>query len=94
MKFYFIRHGQSNYNVKNLCNDDPKKRVYLTALGKKQAENARERLKNENIEVIYISELPRTKQTAHIINKSHKVPIKVDARINERKTGFEGRSCF
>lgn len=91
MRIYFVRHGQSNYNVRHLCNDDPKKRVYLTKLGKGQIEDVARKLNNKNIEIIFASELPRTIQSAKIINKFHKVPIIIDFRINDRKTGFEGR---
>lgn len=91
MKAFFVRHGQTNYNLKDLCNDDPKKDVHLTELGKRQAEEVAEKLRNEKIGVIFISELPRTRETAEIINRFHGAPIKVDKRLNDRKTGFEGR---
>ncbi len=94
MRIYFVRHGQTNYNLKNLCNDDISKDVYLTELGKKQAQDVGKKLKNEKIEVIFVSELKRTRQTAEIINKYHNALIKVDSRINDRKTGFEGKSYF
>ncbi|MDO8508392.1 MAG: histidine phosphatase family protein [Nanoarchaeota archaeon] len=94
MRIYFVRHGQSNYNVGNLCNDDPKKKVFLTELGKKQAEKVRANLKNEQINGIFVSQLPRTMETAKIINSDHHAPIMVDSRINDRKTGFEGKSYF
>ena len=94
MRLYFLRHGQSNYNVKDLCNSDPTKKVYLTELGIKQIEKASEVLKNEKLDVIFISQFPRTKQSADIINKFHNVKIKKDKRINDRKTGFEGKSYY
>ncbi|MDD5178260.1 MAG: histidine phosphatase family protein [Candidatus Nanoarchaeia archaeon] len=91
MKIFFVRHGKTNYNEKHLCNDDPTKKVYLTELGLNQAKEVAEKLKGKKIEKIFISELPRTKQTAEIINKFHGVSIEVDPRINDRKTGFEGK---
>ena len=92
MKTYFVRHGQTNYNVEGLCNDDPSKKVYLTDFGKKQSEVVAEKLKDKKFEVIYISELPRTKETADTINKHHNVLIKIDKRINDTKTGFESKT--
>ncbi len=86
-----MRHGESNYNIKGLLNSDPKKLVYLTKRGKKQAEDIVKQLKNEDIEIIFTSEFLRAKQTANVINKSLNIPIKIDKRINERKTGFEGK---
>lgn len=94
MKIHFIRHGETNYNVHHICNSDPRKKVYLTELGKRQIEDIREKLKKEKIEIIFVSELPRTKESARIINRDHNVEIKADKRINDRKTGFEGKSYF
>ena len=91
MKIYFVRHGQTNYNVLNLCNDDKSKDVHLTELGKQQAERVAEKLKDINLERVFISELPRTKETAEIITKNHNVIFQIESRINERKTGFEGK---
>lgn len=94
MRIIFVRHGQSNYNIKHICNSDPSKKVYLTELGKRQIEDVGEKLKKEKIEIIFVSELPRTKESADIINKNRNAPIKIDKRINDRKTGFEGKSYF
>jgi broad specificity phosphatase PhoE len=92
MKAFFMRHGQTNYNVKNLCNDNPSKDVHLTNLGKEQTKKAAELFKDKNLDIIFISEFPRTKETADIINKFHNKTIIVDGRINDRKTGgFDGR---
>ena len=90
MKLYCVRHGQTNYNVLNLCNDDPSKPVYLTDTGISQAKEVAEKLKDIQLDCIYISEFPRTLQTATIINHYHQAPIMVDVRINDRKTGFDG----
>lgn len=91
MKVYFVRHGKTNYNVLDLYDDDPTKDVHLTELGKEQAKIVSERLKDKKFDVIFISELPRTGQTAEIINKHHHTPIKIDKRLDDRHTGFEGR---
>jgi len=71
-------------------NADPKKPVNLTELGKKQALEVYEKLKEVPIEIIITSELPRAIQTAKIINKGRKIPIKIDSRINEIRSGMEG----
>ncbi|MCD6398977.1 MAG: histidine phosphatase family protein [Candidatus Aenigmarchaeota archaeon] len=92
MKVYFVRHGESNYNVLNLCGGEPGEYVHLTEKGRKQAEEAAEKLKNKRIDLIIRSEMYRTKQTAEIINKYHNAPMEIDPRINERKFGeFEKR---
>lgn len=91
MKAYFIRHGQTNYNVLDLCNDDPNKDAHLTELGKQQAGIVREKIKGIKLDAVIISELPRTKETASIITKNQQVKFIVEPRINDRKTGFEGK---
>ncbi len=92
MKLYFVRHGESNYNVKGLCSWKPGKHVHLTEKGREQCEKVAEKLKDKKIDLIITSELYRAKQTAEIINKYHDAPIEEDKRINDRNTGiFEGR---
>ena len=88
MKLFVVRHGQTNYNLKHLCNDDPKVDVHLTEEGTKQAEIIANKLKDIKFDAVFISEIPRTRETAEIINKNLK--LKVDSRINDRKTGLEG----
>ncbi len=91
MKLIFIRHGQTNYNLKDLCNSLPNPKVRLTPLGQKQVKAAALKLKKEKIDVIFISELYRTRQTARAINAYHHAPYLVDGRLNDRNIGFEGR---
>ena len=92
MKVHFMRHGESEYNVKGLLNQDPKIKVHLTSKGKKQAENAAKKLRKINFDAIFVSEFVRTQETAKIINQGRGTPSFVDKRINEPKTGFEGKS--
>jgi probable phosphoglycerate mutase len=91
MKLLFIRHGQTNYNVLGLCNDDPGSNVYLTEVGKQQARQAADKIRNEPIEAIIVSELPRTRQTAEIINQDHHVPIITQPVLNDIRTGMDGK---
>lgn len=92
MELYFIRHGRTNYNDRSLCNDDPSQDVHLSELGIAQAEAAAERLRDVPIERIIVSPLPRTRQTAEIINRFHAVPIDVHPDIIDIRSGFEGRT--
>ena len=91
MKIYLVRHAQTNYNVLRLANSDPSVDVHLSEEGIKQAENLAELLKNVPYDIVYISELPRTRQTAEIINKYHDKELAIDERINDNKTGFESK---
>ncbi len=88
MKAYFMRHGQTNYNVKDICSYKPTKKVHLTELGKEQVKKVAEELKKEDLDAIFVSHLWRTMESANIINKYHNVKIIEDKRINDRKTGF------
>ncbi len=92
MKLTLIRHGQTNYNLKDLCNGRPSSRVFLTKLGREQAKAAAKKLAREKFDAIYISELRRSKQTAEYINVYHKVKLIKDKRLNDRSMGeFEDR---
>ncbi len=72
MKIILIRHGESESNV----GINTRKNSPLTQRGKKQVEHLAERLKQYGISEIYCSNLIRAEQTAEIISKKIKVPIK------------------
>jgi len=91
MKLYFVRHGHTRYNRYGIMNDDPTVNVRLTKRGIRQAEAAAAKLKDVPLAHIYVSQLPRTRQTAEIINKHHNLKLEVDKRINDNKTGFNGK---
>lgn len=91
MTLFFMRHGQTNYNVPGLCNDDPRDDVHLTELGRQQAAQVAEQLRQIPLRGIYVSELPRTQQTAAIVNQYHKVPMVIDPALNDIRTGYNGR---
>ncbi|MFP4119101.1 MAG: histidine phosphatase family protein [Candidatus Woesearchaeota archaeon] len=91
MNITLVRHGETNYTVKGLCSEKAGVNVHLTVKGELQAKLLAKRLKDENFDIIYTSELYRTLQTAEFINEYHNVTHKVDERINDRKTGFDSR---
>jgi len=92
VKIFFVRHGQTNYNVLGLCNDDISKDVHLTDLGKQQAETIQKKIKGVSLDLVITSEFPRARETASIIAKNQSVNFKIDPRLNDRKTGeFEGK---
>jgi len=92
MRIYLARHGQTNYNVQGLCNYDPAVDVHLTESGIRQAQKLAVILKSVNFDCIYTSELNRTLQTAEYINQYHHATIRADARLNDNRSGFEGRT--
>lgn len=86
-----MRHGHTNYNLLGLCNDDPGIDVHLTTTGFTQATQAAEDLRDEALDLIVVSELPRTMQTAKIVNRHHHVPIVVNPTLNDIRSGFDSK---
>lgn len=91
MQLYVARHTQTNYNVDMLCNADPSVDVHLTPLGIEQAQQLAQKLSGVQLDAIYISEFPRTKQTATYLEQYKTTQLKVDKRLNENIAGFEGQ---
>ena len=91
MRVHAVRHGQSEYNLLRLCNDDPARPVPLTPLGRAQAADAGAALAVAGIEVIYSSPLPRAQETATIVSAHIRVPVITDARLADIRSGCEGR---
>lgn len=91
MQVLALRHGQSEYNLLGLCNDDPRRAVGLTELGRRQARRAGEQLGGRAVERLFCSQLPRAMQTAELINRRLRVPLSVTAELNDIRSGFDGR---
>lgn len=90
---YFVRHGQTVWNVEDkICGstDSP-----LTEYGRKQAEEAGNKIISEGIkadEILY-SPLSRAKDTALIISDITGIPAKEEPRLFEQNFGkWEGTS--
>lgn len=87
-----MRHGRTNYNELGLCNDDPNADVHLNDIGKQQAQVAAEQLRDVTLDRIIVSPLPRTRQTAEIVNQYHHAPIEVHPAIADIRSGFDGKA--
>ena len=74
MHLFFVRHGQTEYNLKNIVQgatcDSP-----LTQTGIQQAKNAGEKLKDVSFHTAYVSPLGRAKETLKWIEKENKAGI-------------------
>lgn len=90
MKIILVRHGESEANVADRINDDPARLVNLTARGRTQAEAAANRLREMHFTHAYASEFPRAQQTAALLLRHHRLPLNIDARLNERSSGMDG----
>lgn len=91
MEILLTRHGQTEWNL--LKKVQGKADIELNEKGIKQAEETRDSLKNEKIDIILCSPLKRARQTAEIINQGRNMNILINERISERDFGeFEGMS--
>lgn len=84
---YLVRHGQSIYNLQNRFTGW--KDVELTDLGKKQAIEAGELLKDITFDYCFISNLKRAKDTLKLILSqiNQSPPIENNVALNERDYG-------
>ena len=73
MEILYTRHGQTEWNV--LKKIQGRTDIELNEVGIEQAEIARDKLKNEKVDLIICSSLKRARQTAEIINKEFNVEI-------------------
>ena len=91
MSIFVIRHGKTDWNT--LSKIQGQSNIELNEIGIKQAEEVRDKIEKKNIDLIICSPLDRTKQTAEIINKNLKLPIKYNDKLKERNFGiYEGKT--
>lgn len=93
--YFILRHGEAKSNKERFCSGWPEKiRSPLTEKGRKQIKDLIPNLKKENIDLIFSSDLLRTKQTAQIVAKSLGLKVDFDKRLREVDYGiFNGRSA-
>lgn len=91
MKLYVIRHGLTDWNVKNKIQGQ--KDIELNDIGINQARQVKEKFNEYNFDLIICSPLKRAKLTAEIINEDKNIEIIYDNALLERGLGdFEGLS--
>lgn len=92
-KLYFVRHGESKWNVEDkICgqSDSP-----LTEKGYLQAKDSANIILNSNIKIdlVVSSPLSRARETAKIISEVCEIPLIIDNRLIEQNFGkWEGHS--
>ncbi|MCQ4921682.1 histidine phosphatase family protein [Tissierella carlieri] len=90
-KLFLIRHGQSEWNKLNMIQGQ--KNTILTDLGREQALSLGNRLINEDIDIIYASDLSRAYTTAKIISDVIHKPLISSESLREINFGpWEGLS--
>jgi len=89
-RYFVLRHGLSENNVKSLSNCDPKDKdeFALTKKGRLEAEKAATRLKKEKIDIIIASDFRRVKETADIVAEHLGIKkVIFDKRLREINIG-------
>lgn len=88
-KYYILRHGEAISNVKDIVSSWPEKfENPLTEKGKIQVEKIVTRLKENNIDLIFSSDILRAKQTAEILGEKLKIIPEYDKRLREIDFGI------
>lgn len=95
-KYYILRHGEAISNIKEIVSSWPEKfNNPLTKRGREMIKEVAGILKGKNINLIFSSDLLRTKQTAQIVGKALEIRPKFDKRLREINFGiFNSKSIF
>jgi len=84
-----MRHGETESNILQIYQGQGD--GILSKKGKLQAQAASKYFAKKNFDAIYCSDLSRSINTAKIVGKKHKVPIKISKDLRERFYGdWEG----
>jgi isoleucyl-tRNA synthetase len=89
-KYFVMRHGQADHNVKNLVSSKKDDQIHLTEKGKKEVEEQAKKLKKEKITKIFSSPFVRTKETTAIVLKElglSEDDVIYDERLSEINLG-------
>lgn len=93
-RYFVLRHGEAESNVKNIVSSRADDGVDLTQKGKGEAARAAEVLKDKKIDLIISSPFPRTKHTAEIVREALGISqssVRTDELLSEINTGvFHG----
>lgn len=88
--YTLMRHGESDNNVANLVCYGVDDDCHLTDNGKGQVTAQIEELKKKEIDLIFTSPVPRTRESAELVRKGLGLPeeaLQVDDRLREANTG-------
>jgi probable phosphoglycerate mutase len=89
--FWFLRHGETDWNAKNLSQGNVE--VPLNDAGRAQARAAATKLQRRGIKTIISSPLGRAEETARIIAEILDLSVAIDAGLREASYGeHEGQA--
>ena len=87
--YYILRHGEAISNVKGICSCWPETfENPLTENGVQMINRAALELEDKGIQLIFASDVLRTKQTAQIVGKELNIKPKFDKRLREVDFGI------
>lgn len=93
-EFIFIRHGEAENNVGDICNSDPKTAFHLTEKGRREAAEAGKGV--GKVDAMYASPFMRVQETAEIIAETvgyEKESVQTDERLGDLHFGeFDGKA--
>ncbi|MHB1304455.1 MAG: histidine phosphatase family protein [Acidiphilium sp.] len=90
VKFWFLRHGQTDYNARGLSQGSVD--IPLNETGRAQARAAAALLAGRGIAGIVSSPMSRARETAEIVNETLRLPLDFDHDLREVAFGgMEGR---
>ncbi len=93
--YFILRHGETPYQLKKekIIYPWPEPSpIFLTKRGEKQIQEAGEQLKDKNIDLIFSSDITRTKQTSEIISRKINIKPIFDIRLREINYGdYKGK---
>ncbi|MCD6410360.1 class I tRNA ligase family protein [bacterium] len=87
-RYFLLRHGEAENVVKRIYSSYPEKQEFhLTEKGEEQIKKVAQLLKKEKIDLIFASDLLRTKETAEIVSKTLGLEVIYDERLREIDQG-------
>ncbi|HEY5383063.1 MAG TPA: class I tRNA ligase family protein, partial [Candidatus Paceibacterota bacterium] len=94
-RYFVMRHGEAGNNVEGKVDSGENQEYHLTEKGKGDVLASVRRLSHEHIDLIIMSPLPRTRETAALVQRGLNLPdsaVMVDERIREIGFGvYSGR---
>ncbi len=89
-RFFMMRHGEAEHNINHILSSSPTDTYTLTDKGKEQVAVTIAELRDKHIDIVYISPLLRTKDTAALVAKALGLApeqVMVDERLRENEGG-------
>lgn len=91
-RFYFVRHGQTEWNVKKILQGHAD--IPLNEQGRQEAAALKEHFKDIHFTACFSSDLQRAHETACIVVDGRDVPVIKDKNLREIHIGvFEGKTA-